>query len=1187
MCKLEVPGPGGGLFAMFPSMNRKQAGLWPCILMLLSCHNVLAQTTAGTISGTVVDASDALMPNVAVSLLSERTGETRQVLTSSTGDFLFAAIQPGVYTLTIAAEGFKEFRLVGITLTASQRLSLGNLKMALGVTVESVSVTQQGEVLSLESADTTGLVSDKQMDALAARGRDVMNVLRVLPGVNTIPMGQGGESGAGDSFSSSESLGGNVGSFTPTASGARLDWNSTTVDGQNGSSQSWPGLFASPISMAAISEVKLVSDNYTAEYGSNMGATIQLVSKSGTTDFHGSVYAFKRHEQFNANDFFNNRNGLPKPIYRFNTYGGGIGGPIYIPGHFNSDKSKLFFFFSEEDWRVKTPAARRQYTVPTQLERQGNFSQTIDQGGRLITIRDPMSNAPFPNNVIPASRIDANGQVLLGLNPLPNALDRNITRGAYNFEFQELIRMPKRLQLLVLDYRPTNNDAITITPRRMWVTLHGYNQLRAFNGPPILEAEHHYTSASAAVKWNHIFSPRLVNEIISGFSGDKQNGLSDQPGYFDPVDRSKVGFTLGQLFPQANPFNMIPQALYGGVPSAPDRTVDGRLPVKRSYERFQFTDNFSAVLNRHTLKFGFNFERNWATDGPSSPAWNGRFDFGRDVNNPFDTNWAFSNANLGYYLSYIESNAKSNYRAINAIVEWFAQDVWKATSKLTLNYGVRFMRSSPWHLQIGRGVMFDAQHYDPSRMSPLFRPALNAAGARVGQNPVTGELVPAPLIGAFVPGVGDAFSGIVYSTDPGYEDGFIAQQGVQVAPRFGFAYNVFANGNTVVRGGFGVTNQSSGGYDNYGAHLADVQPIILSPQIFYSNMDVLRQSTGYIFPGSDPSFEWDPKVPATYHYSFGIQQSLPLQMVLDVTYVGKQSRHLIQRQDLNTLPYGTRFLPQNADPSAPSRPLPDAFLRPYLGYSSLPHVENSGTANYNGLQVGLNRRFSHGVLFGVSYTWSKNMGYASSDFDFLPRYVDRRVWSYGPTFFDQTNMFVVNYVWTLPQASKLLPNPVIHYVFDDWEFSGVTNFSSGLPQGISLATTDGADITGGGDGVRTMLIGQPQLDEGERGFSRWFNTAAFARPPRGYAGYAPIRPYRGPGVNNWDLSFAKNFKIKSEARRLQFRAEMFNAFNHTQFQSVDGTARFDPAGQQVNGQFGQVTITRAPRVVQLSLQFQF
>ena len=184
-------------------------------------------------------------------------------------------------------------------------------------------------------------------------------------------------------------------------------------------------------------------------------------------------------------------------------------------------------------------------------------------------------------------------------------------------------------------------------------------------------------------------------------------------------------------------------------------------------------------------------------------------------------------------------------------------------------------------------------------------------------------------------------------------------------------------------------------------------------------------------------------------------------------------------------------------------------------------------------------------------------------------------------------MFVVNYTWDLPKPSKLLPNPVVRYVFDNWEFSGVTNFSSGLPQGIGLTTTDNANITGGGDGVRAVIVGPVPLGRGDRGFSRWFNTDAFARPARGDFGNAPIRPFRGPGINNWDLNFAKNFPLGKEARLLQFRCEMYNAFDHTQYQAINNTARSDPTGKQVNGEFGQLTATRFPRVVQLSVRVQF
>ena len=425
---------------------------------------MLAQTITGSISGTVVDPSGASIPDGPVTLTNLDTGEKRETASADTGVFNFSALNPGKYSLAIRKAGFQALQRDGIVLTANQRLALGTLSLTVGEVTQSITVEQRGETVNLENADIGSVLSTDQVKSMPVRGRDPMNLLRILPGVSTLNLSQTGEIADGNAFGSNESLGGNVGSYTPTASGARLFWNTATVDGQVGSNPDWPGLFMAAVSMDGVSEVKINTNSYAAENGRNMGATINIVSKSGTKELHGTAYWFKRHEQFNANDFFNNRAGIPKPLYRFDTIGGAVGGPIFIPKHWNESRDKLFFFYSVENWDVHLPTGRTRLTVPTSLERAGNFSQTLDQNGALIVIRDPSANAPFPGNVIPANRIDRNGQVLLNLLPQPNQLDRSLTRGGYNYEWLETLDIPKWLHQLRLDYRPTSNDTISITP---------------------------------------------------------------------------------------------------------------------------------------------------------------------------------------------------------------------------------------------------------------------------------------------------------------------------------------------------------------------------------------------------------------------------------------------------------------------------------------------------------------------------------------------------------------------------------------------------------------------------------------------------------------------------------------------------------------------------------------------------
>jgi len=310
--------------------------------------------------------------------------------------------------------------------------------------------------------------------------------------------------------------------------------------------------------------------------------------------------------------------------------------------------------------------------------------------------------------------------------------------------------------------------------------------------------------------------------------------------------------------------------------------------------------------------------------------------------------------------------------------------------------------------------------------------------------------------------------------------------------------------------------------------------------------------------------------------------------VIDASYVGNQGRHLIQNYDPNIVPDGSRFLPQNQG-------LSDDFFRPTPGYNGIGTTITSGSSSYNALQVAINRRYSHGVAFGVAYTWSKVLGTQSSswagggsvDNGPVATYLPWRQWNYGPASFDQTQMLVINYVWDLPKVSKYSNNAFVKGVFDGWQLAGVSTFASGLPSAIYLGTTDSIDFTGGGDEVRANLIGQPQLSHGDRTFERFFNTAAFGRPAVGSHGDAPVSPVRGPGINNWDITLMKQFRLWSEASSLQFRSELYNAWNHPNFNGMDVGPVFDESGNQVNSTFGQITSNRAPRVIQFSLRLQF
>ena len=1152
------------------------AFLLAAFLTILST-SAFAQTTA-TIAGVLADPSGAGVPGATMTLTNQDTTAVIGTQTSdASGNFAFQSVPaPGTYTISAQASGFSRLEQKDIAVTVSERRSVGTLTLAVGSTTDSVTVQAAVTPGQTESAERSSNIDSHEISALLARGLNFNGLIRSLPGL----------SGAADPNSPNTS-------YQPYGSINGTRWSATvpTLNGVMAADTSSQGQLQAVEATDALSEIHINTSNYQAEYGQSGGAIINLTTKAGTKQFHGSIYAYLRNEDLNANDYFNNLNKVIRPRYRYAIGGGSIGGPVYFPfwKNFNASRNKVFFFFNDQYSYSGIPAALVQNTMPTALERAGDFSnsRTVGAVGTVIPIKTPSTGIPYPGNIIPASQISTYGQNLLKVFPLPNFDNRAVTSGNYNYLFQETPINRTNNYTYRVDFNLTDRFRMYGHMNQINTHQQGF-AVGGVPGPSWGLDQAFYDTRTETPSLNLIYdiTPTLINETTLGMLHWDEPGAPLNQTEWAKIQRNTYGLQgLGQWYPGANANNVLPFMSFGDVPSAGGFSTDARFPIDGASTVFTINDNITKVVGRHTFKAGVSIYRTRMWKGNPGTAYAGNFVFTKDVNNPLDTNYGYANAMAGVFDTYTESQKRTGGDFRESAYEEFAQDSWKVSRRVTLELGVRFTTRLPWHQRQDIMSGFSPTAWNAAQASVLYAPGIGSAGVRVAVNPKTGAQLPAVYIGALVPSVGNPADGMIVVGQPGVPEGLTNSQAIVAAPRFGLAWDATGDGKTAVRAGFGVSYLTSsapslccsGSYQS-------MPPLSYTPTTYYGTLSTFLNSAGTLFPSNVLGLD-DSKMAASYNFSTGVQREVGFATVVDVAFVGNLGRHLMMARNLNQLPYGVRFLSGNQDPTVPGKPLPDNFLRPYAGLGTVTYREPVGTSSYYALQTQANRRFSHGLEFKANWTWSKAMDYGSSDGATLPTYASRYLLTYGESTFDRTH--IVNFAWLyeLP-GSQRMTNPILSAVAAHWNVSGTITFASGAPSGASFSTVSGVDLIGGGDGQRINVTGKPQLGYGQHSVTRWFDPTVFAQPALGYIGSAPRDIFRGPGQNQWDLSVFKNFRIR-ERGQVQFRSEFYNAFNHAQWSGLNTAAKFDNNLNQINTLFGQVTSSRGPRVIQFALRVGF
>lgn len=1114
-----------------------------------------AQNITSSISGTVTDSSGAVVPSARITVQSLATGQKFTTTSDSGGAYTVTNIQPGTYSVTATAHGFQSETLNNVVVDANIGRQ-ANFSLQIGSVSTTVNVQANANALQTESATVGQVVTREQVQSIQLNGRNPIYLSQLEPGITrNAPL---------TSFNFAPDFSG------PQISGARNDEIAITLDGAPMMRTRANGTTTGVPDVDSIAQMQILSTSYPAEYGGTSGGVLVQVPRTGTHDFHGSLFEYLRNSFFDANTWINKQSsnpqiaGHPTP-FRFNQFGWNIAGPVAIPHIWEGLRNKLFFLAGQEYLRYRRSPTQTG-TVPTALMRQGNFSELLQPNIFMSPVQlvDPSNGQPYPGNVI-TSGLSPNGLALLNAFPAPNQ-----TGESYNWEASAPYPQNQRKDTLTLDYLPAQSQQL-----RFSLLHYTFNQDNPFSGnfnrtPNIWN----WPDEVGVLHWTWTISPTTVNDLTGSVSSDHVTISVDQSSGL--YDRTQYGINFPYLFPASE--KLIPNKI-PTIEVQHFTTLDGGpYPSHSGGVVTSLADNFTKVIRNHTLKFGGRWDYLGENDfdqidvSSTTPGatnnQNGFFIFTALHNNQPSTGAGVANTALGMFDSYGEIGQKSYtlFRANSA--EFFAQDTWHATPSTVIEYGVRYSIFQPYYAVWRNQSMFDANYYDPST-APVVDPS---TGTQSGGNPYDGVVIPGSGFPSSAKGhvpdsiLNGQYNDLFHGLSPSYSPTVWSD----IQPRLGISKQVTPS--TVVRLGAGRFVQRLAVNDTI--QLGGNPPFQAAESVTNGSVDNPGGAGVNQYPLQLSSQAYDLPSPEAWTWSLGVEQEFPKIAALTISYVGRKGIHLQQLENINELEPGT----VQANPSVQ----PDA-LRPYQGFASIVESSDRGSSIYHGLQVSLKRRLTNNFLFDVAYTWSKLLDFGSGRGYELPDFRNPNL-NYGHADFDLRNVVVVDYMWNMPYLDHA-SNWFVRNTLGDWQLSGVTQAQTGQPLND---ITDGNDYAGVGPGAGSQLwpLTKQPVATKKFGTGGWFDPSTFAAPAQGtFAPRGTRNAIYGPGFQSWNIALQKPFHVipGHDNHQLTFRAEAFNFTNHPNWDTPNQTPG--------SGTFGQVTTKgqtySSDREMQFSLRYSF